>query len=136
MCPSRCSFLELGDQDGFVAVLCDVMYDMITSRAMRFIWDVCSVQLFWLGLGWCLWEFINNCTQFGTGTEEDNSVAHGSVRTRYKNMLHSAARESGPSWISGNNYPQRLKGDPWVSGVGSKVSDLLTLTKSEILAVY
>lgn len=53
------------DKNGFVAVLCAILYDMITPRAVRVIWDVFSVLLFWLGLGWYLWEFINNCTQFG-----------------------------------------------------------------------
>lgn len=33
------------DQNGFVAVLCDALYDMITSRTMRIIWEVYSVLL-------------------------------------------------------------------------------------------
>lgn len=36
------------DQNGFVAVLCDALYDMITLRAMRIIWDVYSVLLIYL----------------------------------------------------------------------------------------
>lgn len=54
------------DQDGFVAILCDIiMYDMVASRAMRVIRNVCSVLLFCLGLGWYLCKFISSCTQFG-----------------------------------------------------------------------
>lgn len=37
---------------------------------------------------------------------------------RRKNMFYSAARENGPFWISGKNYPQRFSGDPCVSGAG------------------
>lgn len=54
VCVPRGALFQNGerDQDGFVAVLHDIIvYNVITSRAVRLIWDVCSVLLFCLGLG-------------------------------------------------------------------------------------
>ena len=71
--PIMVLFFEAGRGIGIALLLhCEISpYDMITSRAMRVIWDVNSVLLSYPYLGHCFQESINSSTQSVGETGED-----------------------------------------------------------------